>query len=78
MKIKTEHYDHMRNAIAAIVSANAEAVAKHKAAHNTKRFRWDLFRAARLHTFASDTLYSYANDEHIDTALRHIVKELGL
>ena len=42
-----------------------------------KRWRWDLlWRAKRLKflpdRFIEDTLYSYANDDHIDTALRRI------
>ena len=42
-----------------------------------KRFRWDLANAAGLIPFFCDTLYQYMNDEHIDTALRSIVKPLA-
>lgn len=77
MKIKSEHYQTMLNAIA---SLPRDKYLEHKAlelgADKAKRFRWDLFSAAKLYTFASDELYSYLNDEHIDTALKAIVKEL--
>jgi hypothetical protein len=41
-----------------------------------KRWRWDLlWRAKRLNFlpdhFIEDTIYSYCNDDHLDTALRH-------
>ena len=44
-----------------------------------KRFRWDVFWTARRYlngNFISDILYSYLNDDHIDTALKKIVKEI--
>jgi hypothetical protein len=41
-----------------------------------KRLRWDAFNGAKLTRFACDELYSYCNDDHIDTALRAIMKEL--
>jgi phosphatidylserine/phosphatidylglycerophosphate/cardiolipin synthase-like enzyme len=42
-----------------------------------KRWRWDLlWRAKRLgflpERFIEDNIYTYANDDHIDTALRRI------
>lgn len=38
-----------------------------------KRFRWDLLRASK---FDLKSVYEYAYDDHIDTALRKIVAEL--
>lgn len=82
MKIQPAHIQHMRAAIAdACVRLGLERLQAHRAALETcenvkdpaKRYRWDLFRAAGLTTFACDTLYTYANDDHIDTALRHII-----
>lgn len=79
MKIKPEHYDIIKQAIDALPK---DQVAQHKAKELGKdkamRFRWDLFHAARLSRFASDELYRYLNDNHIDTALKSIVKELGV
>lgn len=82
MKIKPDHVQHMREAIAdACIRIGIERLQEHRAAlaacenvnDPAMRYRWDLFRAAGLTSFACDTLYAYANDEHIDTALRHIV-----
>jgi len=45
------------------------------------RFRWDLFTFALrsgAEKIALDDIYRYANDSHIDTALKRIVRELGL
>ena len=81
MKIQPEHYAHMR---AAIANLDADAVRAHRAAladdprvrDLAKRFRWDLSYAARLTPWICDTVYPYANDTHVDTALRRIVDEL--
>jgi len=78
MKIKPEHYNHVKQEMAKIP---IETVRQHK--ENLKldlrvkdldmRLRWDWFRAAGLHC---DVLYKYLDDTHIDTALKKIVKEL--
>lgn len=82
MKIKPDHIQHMRNAVVeTCIRLGVERLQAHRAAlaacenvkDPAKRYRWDLFHAAGLTTFACDTLYAYANDDHIDTALRHIV-----
>lgn len=87
MKIKKEHYSHIKTEIEKVISIKgAEAVTAHKESLKTDsrvknldmRFRWDLFNAACLTRFTCDNVYSYANDDHIDTALRNIAKELGL
>ena len=41
-----------------------------------KQFRWDCAHAAGLTKFFCDELYKYLNDEHIDSALRSIIKPL--
>ena len=45
-----------------------------------KRFRWNLLYAINrdIRTPIIDRIYSYANDDHIDTALKHIVGALSL
>ena len=59
----------------------------HKAAVTkdmNKRYRWDLFFIGEGHRrpheptvkWMCDVLYTYLNDDHIDTALRSIVKPL--
>jgi hypothetical protein len=85
MKVKPEHYQQMLEAIRPLVTQ----VAAHRERLKTdsrvkdleKRLRWDLLYASRCELAAhyiSDTLYPYCNDEHIDTALKAIVKELGI
>jgi hypothetical protein len=41
-----------------------------------KRHRWDALYAAGAGEWIND-VYKYANDEHIDTALKAVVKELS-
>lgn len=86
MKITKAHYNHMKEAIATkIQDTPVTDLAAYKEALKTDtrvkdinvRFRWDLFHAAKLSTYASKELYSYCNDNHIDTALKAIMKELG-
>ena len=79
MKMSIEHYNYIKNQIN---NLEREKVIAHKnlklGKDIDKRFRWDLFQAAKLSHFACDHLYSYLNDNHIDTALKQVVKELEL
>ncbi len=45
-----------------------------------KRFRWDLFNIAGKPALdlCCNTLYKYMNDDHLDSALKQIVKDIGL
>jgi hypothetical protein len=47
-----------------------------KAKDLEKRLRWDLLHAARMSQWLCDNIYPYANDDHIDTALKAITAEL--
>lgn len=42
------------------------------------RMRWDILRAALPANWVCDNLYPYLNDQHIDSALKHALKECGL
>lgn len=82
MKIKPEHYTAIKSIIG---SFEREQVLAYKALKLGKdperRFRWDLFTFARrsgAEKIVMDDIYRYANDNHLDTALRAIVRELGL
>jgi hypothetical protein len=82
MKITPEHYSTLKSIIG---SFNREQVLAHKALKLGKdpemRFRWDLFTFAMRSGTGNITIndfYRYANDSHIDTALKRIVRELGL
>jgi hypothetical protein len=80
MKVTKEHYSTMLNAIAPIahiIPAQRILLAKDSRVKDLeKRLRWDLSYKAGLTRFFCDSVYSYANDDHIDTALKSIVKEL--
>lgn len=85
MKIRPEHYQHilteMRQAIATIGkdAINAHIVAISGKPHDfDKRLRWDLCYAAKLNPWICKEIYPYASDEHLDTALRSVIRELDL
>lgn len=81
MKIKPEHVAFMSAKIVALVAANGEAVKAHavkiaadpQVKDPAKRMRWDLLNAAVPSAWVCANLYPYANDSHIDTALKAIV-----
>jgi hypothetical protein len=75
MKIKPEHVAHMGEALS---KWNTDYYRSRYAAAglSTKRFQWDALRAAGLMPFVCDTLYTYANDDHIQTALNKLIKPL--
>lgn len=85
MKIKPEHYAHMRDSIKAFCDANQDKVAFHRESLKAdprvkdieKRFRWDLsYATPGLSQWICDNLYPYMYDGHLDNALRSIVKEI--
>lgn len=77
MKMKPEHFEYIKQQINLL---NMDKIIQ--SIHNSpnvpkcfnKRLRWDCFSKAGLSSFAVSTLYEYLNDEHIDTALKQIVK----
>ncbi len=79
-KIKPEHYNYMLSEIRKVATPDMIAIHRryisneNKAKDVEKRLRWDFSYSAKLTPFICDTLYSYANDTHIDTALRSIIK----
>lgn len=80
MKITNEHYTYMKEIIeSAMVNEKPfqlESEYKDQGL-SPKRFRWDCAYAARLTPWICDNIYSYADDDHIDTALRSIMRDLG-
>ena len=67
MKIKQEHYEHMKKNMTPIMQAIPQPEGM-----SGKMYRWAVARKAGLIVFFCDELYSYLNDDHIDTALRKI------
>jgi hypothetical protein len=80
MKIKPEHYTTLKNAIAPLKGhfekRRENIIAEGKAKDVEMRLRWDAFHASKYGGILSE-LYSYVNDEHIDTALKKIMLELA-
>jgi hypothetical protein len=74
-KIKGEHLEHIRTEIAKHDTPELREWYK-KNNMSDKRYRWDLTYRAGLTSWICSNLYSYANDDHIDTALRSIVSPL--
>lgn len=79
MKIKPEHLAVMRERITAVYP-QLKPLEHYAALPNVKdpamRRRWDASHLAQLSPFFALEVYSYANDEHINTALRAILAEL--
>lgn len=71
MKIKPEHYEHIKNAVAENMIKIPFSKYKEQGLSG-ERYRWDLFWASGLSKFLCGTLYKYLNDDHVDTALRRI------
>ncbi|MGX9389612.1 hypothetical protein ACWX0O_01680 [Nitrobacteraceae bacterium UC4449_H16] len=81
MKLTQEHVAHMTAAIAKIpeykVAAHRQFIVNEgKSKDVEKRLRWDLSYYAGLTPWICEHVYSYANDDHVDTALRAIMREL--
>lgn len=81
MKIKSEHYNRIKQAIEAIPEQTRKnhyesLKSDTRIKDIDKRFRWDCFNYAGLTSFACNTLYNYLDDNHIDTALKSIIKEI--
>lgn len=84
MKVKSEDYEYMKSKMSREISKKDAERHRHyllkdpKVKDLEKRFRWDCVYAAKLSGFICHSLYDYCNDDHIDTALKKIIKELDL
>lgn len=86
MKIKHAHYETLCSLLLEVSIDRADAVLRHfeqidreygtDTAGAAVRKRWDLFWAIRAteRTSLMDEIYEYANDSHIDTALRAAIR----
>lgn len=78
MKIQGELYDRMKAAIAGIVDANgADKIREVYTGHSQQRMLWDIWHAGNR-GFAIDPYKAGLNDNHVETAIKRIAKELGL
>ena len=80
MKIKQEHYDYMKAEIQKVnckISDHRQWLQDNAKFNDLEtRLAWDFFKAAKLDKYACETLYTYLNDGHIDTAIKNIIKEI--
>lgn len=86
MKIRAEHFQVMRAAMLVVRDAGtfsppSEYVAQSIGRVPLMRHRWDTFNAAtiageRSCSWLCRVVYPYADDTHVDTALRAIQREL--
>jgi hypothetical protein len=74
MKIKPEHFAYMKSAI--LANPYAPTLPEYLAQGlSEKCWRWELCHMAGLTPWICANVYPYANDEHIDTALRAITRD---
>lgn len=73
MKIKPEHYNHLKNMVTSS-RVFPELMDYRERGLSDMRYRWDCLWSINYADRATwfDEVYEYANDEHIDTALRKI------
>lgn len=73
MKITPDHLKHMSEQIKPLDTAELRAQYQGQGL-TPRRYRWDLtYSAPGMTKWICDTIYPYADDTHLDTALRAIV-----
>lgn len=72
MKIKQDHYEYIR--VAMLANSKAPLLQDYlNKGLSEKRWRWDwAYSTEGLSKWICDNIYPYANDGHLDTALRKI------
>ncbi len=81
MKIKPEHYNVILNVMKEFtlekVIAHKEYLQSLGTVKNlAMRLRWDLLNARVKASWICDNIYPYANDDHLDTAVKSAFKEV--
>lgn len=80
LKIKPEHYAHIKNTIKEKVNLpdlHEEIKADGRYKDFETRFRHDCLYKAGLSSWICDNLYPYMDDTHINSALKAIIRELS-
>ena len=75
MKMQSAHFDHLAEKIAELDSPYLRGVYRN-AGLSLKRYQWDVTYQAGLTAYICETLYSYLDDNHIQTALNRIIPAL--
>ena len=85
MKIKREHIAHMDREIKKVLASDPALVDDYSTGNFPRsesvkdlqrRFCHDLFSMACLSHWAMDNIYTYANDDHLYTALKSICPKI--
>ena len=83
LKMRTDHFEALKNAVMATCALYPNAVKSYTdAGLSNMRLNWDVARAStidgqRFDHWASDVLYQYLNDTHINSALASIMGNDG-
>jgi len=76
LKVRPEHYTHMQSVIEAYLTQNNitrdDIVRIHKGFTHYVLV-YNVILASKLTKYICDNVYAYANDEHINTAIRKII-----
>jgi len=81
LKITSDHFTALDAGCKAVLSAHPGLASQYQMAElSSIRMRWDVLRAATIQGVSGTAwicanLYSYLNDNHIDSALRAIMPE---
>ena len=83
MKIKSEHYQYMKNAIIEkhkfmLENHKTDYIKYRNAGHSKERILWDLLHASGLTPWVCSTLYLDIKDSHIETALKSIWQDIRM
>ena len=80
MKIRSEHYQYLLNAIKPMASKIAEhrafIIEEGKAKDVETRLAWDLLWLSVPSNWVCDNLYPYMDNSHLNTAVKSILKTL--
>lgn len=74
MKIKTEDFNELKREIEIILSGLIRNTINITNDNHDERIRWNVFYCVPrdIRTPLTDRIYTYANDDHINTALKRI------
>jgi hypothetical protein len=73
MKMTKEHYGVLEEAIREVINKYPDMQQAYKEqGFSSMRYRWDLYHSINRSRSFKIELYTYLNDNHIDTALKRI------
>ena len=82
LKIKPEHFENIRDYISVLLKNRPDLITLYEHGNFArsesvkdlnKRFRWDMLWYTTNAQWVCDTLYTYLDDTHLDSALKQIV-----